>query len=291
MFSPSLFMAFSYGFTIMSLCHTPSKPLAKCKEEQPYGFLECSRSFQQKELKQLQVLYLSRFTYKNLGEDHSFAHHLYHLIISFKHLWTPLFVLPNIAIHLLSSLSQIGKKQKSRATLLILTIELMELFLHFLLFILNFLQVLELLTFFLIVFLLIIVMKKMKKNDKQCLYQLDSMVIESSLLQSIAIVATDASIKNDITTFILHTHTLNQPLIKMLHHAAFVTSAEAELFAIRCGINQASTKENISKIIVITNSIHVAKSFLIPRLIHFKFMLWLFSRNSVISFSEIQATQ
>ena len=167
----------------------------------------------------------------------------------------------------------------------------MELFLHFLLFILNFLQVLELLTFFLIVFLLIIVMKKMKKNDKQCLYQLDSMVIESSLLQSIAIVATDASIKNDITTFILHTHTLNQPLIKMLHHAAFVTSAEAELFAIRCGINQASTKENISKIIVITNSIHVAKSFLIPRLIHFKFMLWLFSRNSVISFSEIQATQ
>ena len=34
---------------------------------------------------------------------------------------------------------------------------------------------------------------------------------------------------------------------------------EAELFAIRCSINQACIKENVSKIIVITDSIHVAK--------------------------------
>jgi len=45
----------------------------------------------------------------------------------------------------------------------------------------------------------------------------------------------------------------------MLRHAAFVTSSEAKLFAIRCGISQASSKENISKIIIITNSIHIAK--------------------------------
>ena len=82
------------------------------------------------------------------------------------------------------------------------------------------------------------------------------MVIELSLLQSIAIVAMDASIKNDIATFISHTHILNHPLIKTLHHVAFVTSPEAELFAIRCSINQALSKENISKIIVFT---HVAK--------------------------------
>jgi len=131
----------------------------------------------------------------------------------------------------------------------------------------------------------------MKKNNKQHLHQLDSMVIESSLSQSIAIIATDTSIKNKIATSILHTHILNQPLIKMLHHAAFVTSAEAELFAIRCGINQASTKKNISKIIVVTDSIHVAKKNLIPCLIHFKFMLWIFLRNSIISFPEIQATR
>jgi len=81
-------------------------------------------------------------------------------------------------------------------------------------------------------------------------------VIELSLLQSIAIVAMDASIKNDIATFISHTHILNHSLIKTLHHVTFVTSPEAELFAIRCGINQALFKENISKIIVFT---HVAK--------------------------------
>ena len=39
----------------------------------------------------------------------------------------------------------------------------------------------------------------------------------------------------------------------------FVTSSEAELFAIRCGINQAISKDNISKIIIITDSIHIAK--------------------------------
>ena len=87
------------------------------------------------------------------------------------------------------------------------------------------------------------------------------MVIESLLLQSIAIIATDASIKNDIATSILHMYILNQLLIKMLYYVAFVTSAEAELFTIRYGINQASTKENISKIIVVTGSIHVAKKF------------------------------
>jgi len=39
----------------------------------------------------------------------------------------------------------------------------------------------------------------------------------------------------------------------------YVTSTEAELFAIRCGINQACGKNNISKIIIVSNSIHTAK--------------------------------
>jgi len=98
-------------------------------------------------------------------------------------------------------------------------------------------------------------------NDKFHFHQLDSVVIESSLSQFIAIIIIDASIKNNIATSILHTHILNQPLIKTIHHAAFVTSLEAKLFAIRCSINQASSKENVSKIIVITDSIHVAKIF------------------------------
>ena len=48
-------------------------------------------------------------------------------------------------------------------------------------------------------------------------------------------------------------------LTKMVYHAVFVTSTEAELFAIRCSINQACGKENISKIIIITDSIHMVK--------------------------------
>ena len=76
---------------------------------------------------------------------------------------------------------------------------------------------------------------------------------------STAIVVIDASIKNSIATSILHIYIANSSLIKTLHHMAFVTSTEAELFAIRCGINQASNKKNVSKIIIITNSIHAAK--------------------------------
>ena len=85
------------------------------------------------------------------------------------------------------------------------------------------------------------------------------MVIEASSSQSIAIVTSDTSIKNDITTSISHMHIFNQPLIKTLHHAAFVTSTKAKLFVIRCDINQATSNNNVSKIIVITNSIHTAK--------------------------------
>ena len=54
-------------------------------------------------------------------------------------------------------------------------------------------------------------------------------------------------------------HISNQLLIKTLHHAAFVTSTEAKLFVIRCSINQATSNNNVSKIIVITDSIHAAK--------------------------------
>jgi len=70
--------------------------------------------------------------------------------------------------------------------------------------------------------------------------------------------------KNNIATPISHTHISNQPLIKTIHHAAFVTSTEAEMFAIRCGINQATAKPNVSKIVIVTDSIHAAKRIFDP---------------------------
>jgi len=57
---------------------------------------------------------------------------------------------------------------------------------------------------------------------------------------------------------------VDKPLMKTIHHAVNVTSTEAELFAIRCGINQSSHFDNISKIVVITDSIHTAQKIFDP---------------------------
>jgi len=100
---------------------------------------------------------------------------------------------------------------------------------------------------------------KKEKNDTICFQQLDNLVLELSSSLSTAIVVTDASIKNDIATSISYVHLANHPMTKTVHHVTFITSTEAELFTIRCGINQACNKENISKIIIITDSIHAAK--------------------------------
>jgi len=50
----------------------------------------------------------------------------------------------------------------------------------------------------------------------------------------------------------------------MLHHTINITSTEAELFALRCGINQAIQITDSSCIIVITDALHVAKKIFDP---------------------------
>ena len=96
-------------------------------------------------------------------------------------------------------------------------------------------------------------------NDNLRTQQLDDITLQSSSSPNTAIIVTDASVKNDIATSISHIHAFNQLMIKTVHHAAFVTSTEAELFTIRYSINQACSIENISKIIVVTDSIHAAR--------------------------------
>jgi len=98
-----------------------------------------------------------------------------------------------------------------------------------------------------------------EKNNKKCSQQLNEMTLQLSSSPYMAIVVTDASVKKDIATSISHMHICNHPLTKTVYHAVYVMSTEAELFAIRCGINQACSKKDISKIVVITNSIHTAK--------------------------------
>ena len=76
-----------------------------------------------------------------------------------------------------------------------------------------------------------------EKDDKTHTHQLDKIVLEFSSSPFVAIVASDASIKNNVATSIVHIHTYNKPLTKTIHHVALVTSTKAKLFAIRYGIN------------------------------------------------------
>ena len=83
---------------------------------------------------------------------------------------------------------------------------------------------------------------------------LDNITLTFSSDFSIALKIADASIKNQVATSISHIHIYNKQVIKMIHHAINVTTTEAKLFAIRCGINQTTNLQGIRKIVVITDS-------------------------------------
>ena len=101
-------------------------------------------------------------------------------------------------------------------------------------------------------------------NNKLCEQELNKMVLKNSSSPSVTIIVSDVSIKNNVTISITHIHIFDKPLIKTIHHAVHVTSTEVELFAIRCGINQSLSVNNLSKIVVITDSIHTVKKIFDP---------------------------
>ena len=90
------------------------------------------------------------------------------------------------------------------------------------------------------------------------------MAIESLNSSSFALVITDTSIKNNITTSISHVHIYNKPIIKALYHAVNVTSIEAKFFTIRYSINQTTNSISISKIIVVTDTIRTVRKIFDP---------------------------
>jgi len=97
-----------------------------------------------------------------------------------------------------------------------------------------------------------------KEKNINCAQELNNLVLLNSSPSS-AIIVFDTSIKDNIATSIAHVHQAGSPLIKTIHHASFITSSEAELFTMRYSIDQVCHKDNISKIIVITDSMHSAK--------------------------------
>ena len=98
--------------------------------------------------------------------------------------------------------------------------------------------------------------KHISHNIKSSVRELDKITLESSNDLSSTLVITDASIKNNVTMSIVHIHVCDKPIMKTLHHATNITSIEAKLFAIRCSINQATANCDVSKIIIIMDSIH-----------------------------------
>jgi len=63
------------------------------------------------------------------------------------------------------------------------------------------------------------------------------------------IVVSNTSIKNNITTSISHVYLYNNGIKKTIYHAVSVSLTKTELFAIRCGINQAVQISKVSHII------------------------------------------
>jgi len=101
--------------------------------------------------------------------------------------------------------------------------------------------------------------QKSKESKKAYLFILDNLILQSLAKINIAVIVLDASIKGQVATSITYIHMYNNPIIKTIHYAINITSTEAELFAIKYSINQATQIVNINCIVVITDSIHIAQ--------------------------------
>ena len=98
------------------------------------------------------------------------------------------------------------------------------------------------------------------EDSKACQYnQLDNIVLTTSSDLSAIIIISGTSIKNNIATSITYVHLFSNFLKKTLHHAINIIITDVELFAIRCGINQAIQIPGILYMVIITNALHVAQ--------------------------------
>ena len=122
--------------------------------------------------------------------------------------------------------------------------------------------------------------KQKDNNLKVHIQQLNNIVIELSNISSNALVIIDTSVKNNITISILYMYIHNSFIIKIFHYTVYVTSTKAKLFIIKCSINQAMNYNNISKIIVVTDLIYVAKK-------KFDLSSYLYQVHTVIILNEL----
>ena len=72
-------------------------------------------------------------------------------------------------------------------------------------------------------------------------------IYEDSLIDQNTIpIISDASVKNNVTTSVLYIHRGQDIITKTVYHLMNIMSTEAELFAIRCGINDVTQIQDIA---------------------------------------------
>ena len=107
-----------------------------------------------------------------------------------------------------------------------------------------------------------------KDNESKAAYlcKLDEIFSDASLDPKSVIVISNGSIKKNVATSISYAYCYPNEIKKTIHHTVNIISIKAELFAIRCEINQAiyiSVNQTIHipdafHIIIITSAIHSA---------------------------------
>ena len=79
--------------------------------------------------------------------------------------------------------------------------------------------------------------RKNSNTRKTYLHHLDKIVFNVSSDPKIAVIISNTSIKNQVTTFIAHIHTYGSSIVKTIYYTVNITSTEVELFTIRYGLN------------------------------------------------------
>lgn len=100
------------------------------------------------------------------------------------------------------------------------------------------------------------------EQKKKHLNDLKNTFSSSQISSSSICIIADGGVKKDTTSAIAHIWNLNKVVKRVALHATKVTSNEAEIMAIRLGLNYAFSCEHTKHITVITDSIHGARKII-----------------------------
>jgi len=107
-------------------------------------------------------------------------------------------------------------------------------------------------------------------------------IYEDSLIdQNTVSIISNASVKNNIITLVLHIHRGQDIIAKTVYHLMNIMSTKTELFSIRCGINYVTQMQDIAYIIVITDIIPATKCI-------FDTSIYLYQLNSITISNDLR---